>query len=194
MSKELRNILIAAGLSLIFALIASYVDYDTNNDLQDVLAKNTQLEADIKAAVDKVQDPLTGIKPLQDQLRNLNENFNNYIKILPTAEVATEERLRKTVQSWCDQSQIDWSTLTVEKPKAAGNGFLDVGVQFTTTGSFDQFLKFLNLLERHEQFFKVNSFSLSPMGTPKVLADGKQIIELQINVSVSTFTYITTKK
>jgi len=190
MSKELRNIIIAAGLSLIFALITGYFVYDTGNSLAQQNTDNAALEEDIKTLQTKAAD----LKGLNDQLAKLTENFNQYIKILPTAEVATDERLRTTVQGWCNQAQIEWDDLTVEKPRPAGNGFVEVAVSIHSNGSFDQFLKFLNLLERHEQFFKVNSFSLSPTGSPKFGADGKQVIDMGLSMSISTFTYVTAKK
>jgi len=196
MQKDLRNTIIAIVITIIASVVAGYMDYDTNNDLQSMLDQNKVLEENcVRLETTKGQAQLD---ELTKQLKELNENFANYVKILPSAEVATEERLRRTVQGWCDAAGLEWENLDVtkEKPKpgvgAKLGEFQETTVAIRATGSFETFVKFLNNLERHEQFFKVNSFSLNPK-PPIRFVDNKQQIDLNLSMIISTYTYVPTK-
>ena len=51
------------------------------------------------------------------------------------------------------------------------------------TGDFQQFVKFLNFIERHESFLQVTSFALSPLG------DLEKADTLAADIQISTFRY-----
>jgi hypothetical protein len=115
------------------------------------------------------------------------------VKILPSAEVATEERLLKVIASFCDAAQVRLDEVIQKQGKPGGGGktgdFVDVTVSFRIFSDFDAFVRFLNLLERHEQFLKVNSFAVAPSGQPRVV-EGKDVIDLNITIEVTTYKYI----
>lgn len=194
MSKDLRNTLIAAALFIAIACGLGYKVSDTSSDLEQVTKDNQALEDEIK----QNNDYIKRAPKLQQQLNELNANFRDYVKILPSAEVATEEKLLRTVQGYAEGAQVRMEELTTRQAAGKKGGgkmgeFEEVSVDFRITCDFDSFVRFLNLLERHEQFMKVNSFSVTPSPTPRIV-DGKEVIDLAVNIQVSTYKYIPTKK
>jgi Tfp pilus assembly protein PilO len=194
MSKDLRNTLIAVALFVALASGMVYWVMGTQDELDDVVKKNADLDGQIK---DNNAYIAKGPQ-LKAQLAELNANFRDYVKILPSAEVATEEKLLRTVQAYAEQAQIRFTSVNMQAGGSKKGGgkmgeFQEVGVNFNIDCDFDSFIRFLNLLERHEQFMKVNSFSVNPAQTPRVV-EGKEIIDLGVTIGVSTYTYIPTRK
>lgn len=123
------------------------------------------------------------------------------MRILPLPEVATEERLMDLVQDKLEQAQFRLMRIELTEPKAKRGGrrgktpvkakspaFKEVVVRMTAQGSYDQFLRFLNLLEKHETFVRINSFTCDA-GTQTIDDDGKVVVPLNITMDVSTYRY-----
>ena len=194
MSKDLRNTLIAVAIFIALAGVLIYVVSNTQDQLDQVTKEN----ADLKEQIKQNEDYCKKAPQLQKQLQELDANFRDYVKILPSAEVATEERLLRTVQNYAEGAQIRMEELTQRTSAGKKGGgkmgeFEEVSVDFRIDCDFDSFVRFLNLLERHEQFMRVNSFSVNPAATPRVV-EGKEVIDLSVSIQVSTYKYIPTKK
>ena len=86
-----------------------------------------------------------------------------------------------------NRAKLDVLEILAQPPRRS-KGFLERSVRFRVAGSFRQFVLFLNLLERHENFLQVRSFRLSPAGD-MVGADGKPDIKLTASLAVATFQY-----
>jgi Tfp pilus assembly protein PilO len=194
MSKDLRNTLIAVALFVALAGVMIYFVTDTQADIETVTKANEDLDNEIKG----YNAEIAQAEGLKRQLEELNANFRDYVKILPSAEVATEEKLLKVIQNYMDLAQISIDEVIQKAAgKASGGGkmgeFQEVAVSFRIRADFDSFVRFLNLLERHEQFLKVNSFSVTPgAGGPRTV-DGKEVIDLAVAIEVTTYKYIPKK-
>lgn len=191
MSKDLRNTLIAIFVFIVLAAGAGYLASNTKDDLDKMIADN----ANIQSEIDGFKTRIAEGPELKRQLDELNQNFKDYVKILPPVELATEEKLIKVVQSYCDAAQVLLQEVVINKPKTSGVGgaeFEEVSVTFRIQSGFDQTVKFMNLLEQHEPFLKINTFSLNPSGTPRIV-DGKEQIDLGIAIEVSTYKYVPKK-
>src|SRR5688500_9938489 len=157
MTKETKTTAIAAGLVGVIALgfvvmVKGSID---KKDFADQVGK--KLDEDIKKLDAKVQTQDT----LNAELENLKTNFGQYVKILPSPEIATQERLMELVQDKSERSQFQITSF-VQKPEAKGkkatkSAFREIEITLNATGTFEQFLRFLNSLERHESFIRVNS-------------------------------------
>lgn len=193
MSKDLRNTLIAVALFVALAGVMIYFVTETKAEIDDLDQKNEALQTQIDANNKVIE---TG-PAKRRQLEELQTNFRDYVKILPTAEVATEEKLLKVIQGYCDTSQVQLLEVIQRPGKAGGGGkagdFQEVGVNFRIGADFDSFVRFLNLLEQHEQFLKVNSFAVNPKGQPRVV-EGKDVIDLNVTIEITTYKYIPPKK
>ena len=80
------------------------------------------------------------------------------------------------------------------KKKGASSGFREIGVSLKAGGTYEQFLRFLNSLERHESFVRVNNFTCSPPRVATVDDEGQETWPLKISLNVSTFRYDSGKK
>lgn len=193
MSKDLRNTIIAAVLFLLFAAAIVYDCTTKQEEIDVVTAANTSLENEIQGYEQEIAKG-PGLKRKLDELQT---NFRDYVKILPSAEVATEERLLKVVQAYCDAAQIRLEEVLTSTGKGGGGGaklgeFKDVGVSFRIQADFDSFIRFLNLLERHEQFIKVNSFAVTPSRQVRIV-ENKEVIDLGVSIQITTCTYVPKK-
>jgi Tfp pilus assembly protein PilO len=188
MSKDLRNTIIAVVVFLALAAGAGYLASDTKDQLEQKQKENQALQDEIDGYKKKIAEG----PELKRQLDELNQNFKDYVKILPPAEIATEEKLIKVVQSYCDSAQVVLKDVTINPPTAGGGEFEEVSVLFNVGAGFEQTVKFMNLLEQHEPFLKINTFSLSPNGQLKVI-DGKEQIDMTVNLEVSTYKYVPKK-
>ena len=196
MSKDLRNTLIAVALFIALAGVMIYFVTDTQAEIEVVQKQNEDLDTEIKGYETEIKQA----ERLKRQLEELNANFRDYVKILPSAEVATEEKLLKVIQNYIDLAQIrldEVITKAASKTSGGGKGgeFQEVAVSFRIAADFDSFVRFLNLLERHEQFLKVNSFTVAPAGGPGAsrTVEGKEIIDLNVGIEVTTYKYIPKK-
>jgi Tfp pilus assembly protein PilO len=193
MSKDLRNTLIAVAIFIALAGVLIYFVTETQDKLEVVNKEIADLEEQIRQNKQYIEKA----PKLQAQLNELNANFRDYVKILPSAEIATTERLFRTAQAYADAAQItiqDLSERSAGGKKGGGRlgEFEEVSVSFRIEADFETFVRFINLLERHEQFMKVNSFAVSPGQTRTV--DGKETIDLGVSIEVSTYKYIPSKR
>ncbi|HZU98962.1 MAG TPA: type 4a pilus biogenesis protein PilO [Planctomycetota bacterium] len=193
MSKDLRNTLIAVALFVAVLGVMIYSISNTQDQLDAVLKENSSIEEEIKANDDYCKKG----PELKRQSDELDANFRDYVKILPSAEIATTEKLYNTIANDADAAQIHIEEVITSNKAAEGGGklgeFQAVTLNFRIDADFDGFVRFLNQMERHEQFMKVNSFSVNPSANPRVV-DGKEIIDLSITIEVATYKYIPTKK
>ena len=194
MSKDLRNTLIAVALFVALAGVMVYFVTDTQDQLDQV----TKACAELETQIQQNNAYIARAPQLQRQLKELNDNFRDYVKILPSAEVATEQKLMRIVANFAESAQIQLEQLT-SRPTLGKKGggklgeFEEVAVSFHIDADFEAFIRFLDLLERQEQFMKVSSFSINPASKTRVV-DGKEIIDLSVNIEASTYKYIPSKK
>lgn len=189
MNKEMRTTAITAVLIVIGALVLGYFVNETLTEIEAVTAQNAELEGQIATLKAKVDT----LPALQVELDNLKANFAQYIKILPSPEVATTERLLELVQEKCERSAFQLKNFNI-KPgagtaKAGRGGFREIDITISAEGSYEQFLRFLNGLERHESFVRVNSFTCTVASTAKKDGEGKDIWPLTVALNISTFRF-----
>ena len=194
MSKDLRNTLIAVALFVALAGVMVYFVTDTQDQLDQV----TKACAELETQIQQNNAYIAKAPQLQRQLKELNDNFRDYVKILPSAEVATQQKLMKIVAAYAESAQIQLEHLTERSSQGKKGGgklgeFEEVSVSFSIDADFESFVRFLDLLERHEQFMKVSAFAINPASKTRVV-DGKEIIDLSVTIDASTYRYIPTKK
>lgn len=188
MTKETKTTAVAAALIAAISLVFVYF---VSNSLDEKALKEgekAQLEQDIDGLTKKV----ALIEPLTIELDNLKANFAQYIKILPSPEIATQERLMELVEEKCERADFTVARFDV-KPSlgAKKSAFQEIEITLTAKGTFEQFLRFVNSLERHESFVRVNSFNCTaPQASVPDPADpAKQIWPLQVSLNISTFRF-----
>jgi len=197
MAKEMKTVAVFAGVFLVMAMVAGYFVYNTSDEVA------------VKAQeIDVLKNELAALKKEADQhdelvieLDSLKANLAQYVKILPSPEVATSERLMELVQEKVERAQFQLDSYRTDPKKggapaarpgpgrAGASGFKEIEVSLNAVGTYEQFLRFLNSLERHESFLRVNSFSCLTGARATVGEDGAEIYPLTISLNVSTFRY-----
>jgi len=195
MNKELKTVLIFAG---VFVLLATGAGAFVYNTMEAVEIKEQEIAA-LSGEIQKMKTIAKQEPELETQLNKLQENLGQYVKILPSPEVATDERILRLVNEKCNDSNFELNSVRLEQKagKAVGKkkrgrakgkgGFQEVSVTLRARATYDQFLRFLNSLERNPTFLRVNNFSCS-LGSAPVGPTGPM---LSIKLNVSTFRYET---
>ncbi len=200
MSKELRNTLIVAAVFLIMALGVGWDFWGNKSAYDEVNTANEEVAAQIKKLAEEADPKI--LDALKNELKDLNDNFKDYVKILPSEEVATEEDLLRSMRNYVTTSGIQLNSYSRGAKPASKGEFDELTLVLRAEGTFEQFVSFLNLLERDESFLRVNQFSstvnpekIKLAGTPgSLLQGGKDEIPLTLSVEVSTYRYLTPKK
>lgn len=190
MTRETKATAIAAGLVAVISMGFVYVISDSLDTQTAKEAEKAQLETDISGLEQKVAKT----EALTQELENLKANFAQYIKILPSPEIATQQRLMELVQDKSSKTSFGLERFDLKKDLAAAaarrskTAFQEVEIALTAKATFEQFLRFLNSLERHESFVRVNTFTCtaSPAAGPDADA-GNPLLTIALNIS--TFRY-----
>lgn len=186
MNKDTKVTAITAALIVVGALVLLYFINETSTKIDEVTAANATLETEIA----ELQAKIDTIPGLQQELENLKQNLALYIRILPSPEIATPERLLELVQEKCERAQFVLKNFGFKPTsnKRGKGGFQEIELTLTAEGTYEQFLRFLNGLERHESFVRVNSFSCNVAATSKKVED-KEIWPLTVTLNISTFRF-----
>lgn len=190
MTRETKATAIAAGLVAVISMGFGYVISDSLDTKTAKEAESAQLDSDIQSLEQKVAKT----ESLTQELENLKANFAQYIKILPSPEIATQQRLMELVQDKSSKTTFGLERFDLKKELAGAaarrskTAFQEVEIALVAKGTFEQFLKFLNSLERHESFVRVNSFTCT---ASQAVGPGADVTNppLTVALNISTFRY-----
>ncbi len=201
MTKELQMIVAAA---VIFVVITGGLAYWTMTISDEVAIKDGEIAA-IQGKITAADKEIKKKPDLEAEKEALDKHIARYVTILPPPEVASKQSFLRMVQEKCERSQLNAKSIVFVEPKAVRGrpkkgakivapGFNEVKVDIEAISTYDEFLRFLNSVERHETFLRVNTFScrVIPFDEdegPKEGQDGEIVWKLDIRLQVSTFTY-----
>ena len=201
MNKETQVVLITG---LVFVVMTGIALYYVNGRIEMRKAREGEI-AQIKQEIAKAEAVIAKKEELEKELESLERNLSHYITILPSPEVATKESLMRLVQEKCERSQFVLERFVLDKAagapargrgraapkkKGGGGGFQEIALTLDANGTYEQFLRFLNSLERHESFLRVNTFRCQADPKPKINEeDGTVSWPLTISLNLSTFRY-----
>lgn len=202
MTKELQMIVVAA---VIFVLITGGLAYWAMTLSDEVALKEGEIAA-VQQKINAADKEIKKKPDLEAEKEALDKHIARYVTILPPPEVASKQSFLRMVQEKCERSQLNAKSIVFVEPKAkrgskkkgakaaVAPGFNEVKVDIEAVSTYDEFLRFLNSVERHETFLRVNSFScrVIPFDAdegPKENEEGEIVWKLDIRLQVSTFTY-----
>lgn len=187
-NKEVKQAVLFFAVCLLGAMVAYYFVYTKQEDkarLEGEIATVDQSIADLKAYVDRRE-------ALENRLRNIKESLSQFITILPSPLVATEERLYELIAEKTKRAQFKIDDIQIINRKGRGSkkgpAFKELSVKVQAEATYEQFLKFLNSLEAHETFLAVQDFSVTPSTLDEEVAENAPL-PLKISLSVSTYRY-----
>lgn len=187
-NKEVKQAVLFFAVCLLGAMVAYYFVYTQQEEkarLEGEIATVDQSIADLKAYVDRREG-------LENRLRNIKESLSQFITILPSPLVATEERLYELIAEKTKRAQFKIDDIQIINRKGRGGkkgpAFKELSVKVQAEATYEQFLKFLNSLEAHETFLAVKDFSVTPSSVGEEVAENAPL-PLKISLSVSTYRY-----
>lgn len=160
---------ITIGLTfLVLGGLAGYAIYEARAELEDANLANDRAAQDIARLKERADQRDKLVKKLEE----LQLAVKEYVKILPSAELATEEELQRLVSQRATQTGVsiqDFKIIPVEKPRPRGrrkkaraaDPFNELELRLELEGGFAPFVAYLNLLEKDERFLKVTHFRLA---------------------------------
>lgn len=201
MTKELQMIVVAA---VIFVLITGGLAW-WGKTLSDEMATEEGRLAQLTGEIAKAQKEIDKKPELEEEQRALDKHLARYVTILPPPEVASREWFLRVVQEKCERSQIEAKEITFVEERNArrapakkgppgkapkGPAFEEVKVNLVAVGTYDEYLRFLNSLERHETFLRVNTFDIRVLDEEPIQDEENGLVwQLEIRIQVSTYRY-----
>jgi hypothetical protein len=171
----------------------------------EILAKIDGLREEETKAKDKIKR----IPELRDKRANLANIIDQYAEILPREEHTQHDAFVEIIDGHRRDTQIVIHKTEYLKPKAEKaddkkpkqkENFLRHRYRFKLVGTVPDFLRFINKIENHTRFLKIDAINIKPLGTndetnefdEKADADEIQKARLpykDIELTVSTYTY-----
>jgi len=172
-------------------------------DRSELLAKIDALQEEENKANAKIKR----IPELRDKRANLANTIDIYAEILPKEEHTQHDAFVEIIDSYRKDTQIviqrteylKAKSETDEKKKSKEN-FIRHRYRFKLVGTVPDFLRFINKIENHTRFLKIDAITIKPLGAADELnefdekADSDEIAKARIpfkdiEVTVSTYTY-----
>lgn len=126
---------------------------------------------------------------LRAEQESRQATLSKSLKILPSPEIATPERLLELLWECTKQSGVHMRCMGCRwmagaKARPAVGDFGDVYLIWYFDGTFPAILQFLSALERHETFVRINTFDLSATPADERRSHGGP---LRLVADISTF-------
>lgn len=167
---------------------------------------------------EKANDKIKRIPELRDKRSNLANIIDEYTEILPKEEHTQHDAFVEIIDGYRRDTQIVIQKTEYLKPKTetapapagqAGEGskrqkenFIRHRYKFKLVGTVPDFLRFINKIENHTRFLKIDAISIRPLGSAEEAnessgddkADADEIGRARIpykdiELTVSTYTY-----
>ncbi len=180
--NEKQRLRIAVAATGILALVLIYMVWHELRQISDLRAK---VEAS-RNNIEQLNLEIADRAALDARKTFLQRTLEEDIKILPNeTEVAnffyTTDRIEReaAVNPGINSTPMDTSVIKVK----AGSGLEPHTWDLFLSGGFPQLIKFINLMESHERFFRVDKFEITPD------LRSEDTTSKQMRLTVTTFTY-----
>jgi hypothetical protein len=203
--KQKIVLVLLVFLGIIGGLVA--LNYFKFRNRSELLAKIDALVEEENKANSKIKR----IPELREKRANLANIIDEYTAILPKEEHTQHDAFVEIIDSYRKDTQIVIQRTEyvkqkseVEDPKkgkvAAKENFIRHRYRFKLVGTVPDFLRFINKIENHTRFLKIDAISIKPLGAPDEVnefddkTDAEEIAKARIpfkdiEVTVSTYTY-----
>lgn len=195
------------GACLVFGVLS--VGLVTVNVLK--FRHSSELQAKIQGLKDeeqKANDKIKRIPELRQRRVDLANSIDIYADILPKEEHTQHDAFVEIIDSYRKDTQIVIQKTEYVKPKSEKeegkrrlkDNFLRHRYRFKLVGTVPDFLRFINKIENHTRFLKIDAISIRPLGSAEETnetddkADSDEIAKARIpfkdiELTVSTYTY-----
>ena len=205
--NEKQKVLATAGVFVVLAAGMGGLNYLKLRDRGALLSKiDTYLEEEKKAT-----EKMSRIPELREQRSKLINIIDQYAEILPKEEHTQHDAFVEIIDGYRRDTQIVIQKTEYLKPKTETaadatkkqkENFIRHRYKFKLVGTVPDFLRFINKIENHTRFLKIDAISIKPLGAADETnensadekADSEEIARARvpykdIELTVSTYTY-----
>ncbi|MDF1665356.1 MAG: hypothetical protein P1V97_26580 [Planctomycetota bacterium] len=168
MGKESKSILATGAIFAVLAIALGVWVYMVNGEVTALETEIGALDGEINTLAAKANGKK--IKEKEETLKQLDKAVIEYVQILPNPLIMTEDKYLELFANFKKRANITLTDTVQSIAKAKGGGrrkkakkkdFEEVNVKFEIEGRFENFVKFMSLLEKYESFLQVGSFNLN---------------------------------
>jgi len=201
--NDKQKFLVTGG---IFALVLGgigTVNYFKFQERRELEAQIDRYTAEEQAATAKIKQ----IPELREKRAKLISNLETYLEILPREEHVQHEAFMEIIDGYRKDSKIviqkaEYVKIKEDEKTPKQENFIRHRYKFKLLGTVPDFVDFVNKIENHTRFLKVDAVNIRPLGlaeemgsdsddrsdnSPELMAASDPIKE--IDLTVSTYTY-----
>lgn len=171
MGKESKSIIATGAIFAVLSIALGVWVYLVNGDVTALETEIAALDNEITTLAAKANGKK--IKEKEETLVQLEKAVVEYVQILPNPLIMTEDKYLELFANFKKRANITL-TDTVQstaKPQRGGRrrkkvkkkDFEEINVKFEIEGRYENFVKFMSLLEKYESFLQVRSFNLNTL-------------------------------
>ncbi|MBI4583628.1 MAG: hypothetical protein HY717_06370 [Planctomycetes bacterium] len=206
LNEKQKIILAIVVVTLLVGALAA-LNFFKYRERSQLLARLETLKGDERKANDMIRQ----IPELRKKRQKLADTIDQYASILPPEEHVQHEEFAKIIDNYRRESQVVINRVEALKPKtsdknkkaraSSNENFLRHRYRINLMGSFQNYLRFINKIENHTRFLKIDEIKIKPLGAQdsfessgdekseiKVLDKAKNPIK-EIELIISTYTY-----
>ncbi len=199
--NERQKIILTAFVVVVLVGALGALNYTKFKERSDLLAKLENLRKEEK----KANDLIAQIPELRTKRANLANIIDQYASILPLEQHIQHEAFAEILDNYRRETmvviqEVEYLHSSDGVEEEAEGNFLRHRYRIGLIGTFPDFLRFINRIENHTRFLKIDEIKIKPLGAAgasRSLSDKNEaeLLELakvpfkEIEVIVSTYTY-----
>ncbi len=206
--NEKQKIIVSVAIFLVLLGGLLTLNYFKYKERKDLLAKMSSLEKEERAANAKIKQ----IPELRQKRTDLAAIVAQYANILPPEEHIQHEAFAEIIDGYSKDTQVVIqkvdAVIEEEEPddkkkkakkKKEDQNFIRHRYKVQLVGTFPNFRNFVNKIENHTRFLKIDEMNIRPLGVERSIGasskDDSAVLEnaakpfKNIEIVVSTYTY-----
>lgn len=200
--KDKQKVAIAAVAFLVLLVGLAALNFTKFKQRRQLMSEIDRLGQQAFAAENKIKT----IPELLDRRAELIATIDRYAEILPPEDEVHHLRFAETIDRYRQDTSIvvtkaEYVPIKEDEKKKTKQRFKRHRWRFKLEGTVPDFVDFMNRIENHPRFLKVDSFAIKPLGSQGAfggdLSPTEDAAELEkaknpkkaIELTVSTYTY-----
>ncbi len=203
--NEKQKILAAVLVFTLFTAVMAALNYFRFEERGTLLAKIDSLQKEEKKANEMIRQ----IPELRQRRKDLAQIIDQYVSILPPEQHIEHEAFANIIDGYSQETlvviqkveylDIDAAKSKKKKKRIGTDNFVRHRYRLKLIGEYRNFLRFINKIENHQRFLKIDEILIQPLGSnkdiSKVSKDEASTLRMatvqykNIELVLSTYTY-----
>ncbi len=203
--NEKQKIIAAVLVFTLFTAVMAALNYFRFEERGTLLAKIDSLQKEEKKANEMIRQ----IPELRQRRKDLAQIIDQYVSILPPEQHIEHEAFANIIDGYSQETlvviqKVEYLNVDVAKGKkkkkrTGTDNFVRHRYRLKLIGEYRNFLRFINKIENHQRFLKIDEILIQPLGSnkdiSKVSKDEASTLRMatvqykNIELVLSTYTY-----